>query len=49
MEPAGTFYDSEQLQTILDQVFTLIREQRPAEADAILQEHNLVEFVCGPV
>ena len=44
---AGTYYEATDLDAILERVFQLIRENKPQAADAILQEHNLREFVCG--
>ena len=44
---SDTFYEPGQIEEILDRVFTLIKANKPQAADAILQEHNLREFVCG--
>ncbi|MDC0260988.1 hypothetical protein OAK65_02610 [Synechococcus sp. AH-551-N17] len=49
MENTGTFYDSETLDTVLAQTFDLIRQGRPADADALLAEYGLREWLCEPV
>ena len=46
---SDTFYEPGQIEEILERVFSLIRENKPHEADAILGEHNLRDFVCGSI
>ena len=46
MSSNGTFYSSTELDAILKQVFTLIRERRPGDADALAEEFGLREWLC---
>ena len=43
----GTTFDEESLQNILNRITFLIREKRAADADAIIDEYELREFLCG--
>ena len=47
MNSTGTYYEPKELASILDRVFTLIRQGRATDADSLLEEYDLREFVCG--
>ena len=49
MKNDGNFYESKDLDTLLAKIFTHIKEGRPAEADAIIDEFDLREWLCGSI
>ena len=45
MDSDGQFYESKELQPILDRIFFLIRHNDPHAADSLIEEFNL-HFLC---
>lgn len=45
--PAGVYYDDATIGRLAERGFQLIRERRPADADALWAEHGLRDFFCG--
>ena len=43
----GTAYTVEEIETIMARVFELIKSRRPQDADAIIAEHGLGEWLYG--
>ena len=46
---AGTYYEAKEIEAILSQVSKLISQRRPSDADALLDEFGLREWICGDV